>query len=67
VRDAAAPDGPLAAAIDAARDGVERTRDLVSQRGRAAWVGERTAGHADGGATAWVRILEAVETELDRG
>ena len=64
---AAAPDGPLPAAVEAARDGVERTRDLVSQRGRAAWVGERTAGHADGGATAWVRILEAVEAELDRG
>jgi dihydroxyacetone kinase len=62
---AAAPDAPLAAAIDAARAGVERTRELVSQRGRAAWVGERTAGHPDGGATAWVRILEAVQAELD--
>jgi dihydroxyacetone kinase len=62
---AAAPDAPLPAAIAAARNGVERTRDLVSQRGRAAWVGERTAGHADGGATAWVRILEAIQAELD--
>lgn len=61
---ATSPDTPLAAAITAARDGVERTRDLVSQRGRAAWVGERTAGHADGGATAWVRVLEAVAVEL---
>ena len=55
---------PLPAAITAAREGVERTRDLVSQRGRAAWVGERTAGHADGGATAWVRVLER-RAELD--
>jgi phosphoenolpyruvate---glycerone phosphotransferase subunit DhaL len=62
---AAKPEAPLAAAIDAARAGVEATRDLVSQRGRAAWVGERTAGHPDGGATAWVRILEAVEAELE--
>ena len=62
---AAAPDAPLPAAIAAAREGVERTRELVSQRGRAAWVGERTAGHADGGATAWVRVLEAIEAELD--
>ena len=61
------PDAPLAAAIAAAREGVERTRDLVSQRGRAAWVGERTAGHADGGATAWVRVLEAIAAELDQG
>jgi phosphoenolpyruvate---glycerone phosphotransferase subunit DhaL len=55
----------LSAAIAAARDGVERMRGLVSQRGRAAWVGERTAGHADGGATAYVRLLEATQAELD--
>ena len=64
------PDAPLPAAITAAREGVDRTRDLVSQRGRAAWVGERTAGHADGGATAWVRVLEATppsSTEPDVG
>ena len=61
----AVPDAPLAAAITAARDGVERTRTLVSQRGRAAWVGERTAGHADGGATAYVRLLEAIQAEMD--
>ena len=59
----AAPDAPLAAALAAARDGVEATRDLVAKRGRAAWVGERTAGHADGGATAYVRLLEAVIAE----
>jgi dihydroxyacetone kinase len=56
----AGPEAGLAAAIDAARAGVEETRDLVSQRGRAAWVGERTAGHADGGATAYLRLLEAI-------
>jgi hypothetical protein len=53
------------AAIEATRDGVERTRGLVSQRGRAAWVEEGTAGHADGGATASVRVLEAVQAEMD--
>ena len=61
---AADPAAPLTAALAAAREGVERTRDLVSQRGRAAWVGERTVGHADGGATAYVRLLEAVVDEL---
>jgi dihydroxyacetone kinase-like protein len=63
----ASPDTPLPAAIAAASDGVERTRGMVSQRGRAAWVGERTAGHADGGATAWVRVLEAVQAQLETG
>lgn len=33
---------------------------LISQRGRAAWVGERTMGHRDGGATAFLRFLEAL-------
>lgn len=64
---AADPVAPLTAALAAAREGVERTRDLVSQRGRAAWVGERTVGHADGGATAYVRLLEAVVDELEAG
>jgi phosphoenolpyruvate---glycerone phosphotransferase subunit DhaL len=54
------PDHPLAAAVKAARDGVESTRDLVSKRGRAAWIGDRTAGHADPGAVAYVRLLEAL-------
>lgn len=50
----------LALMIDAARQGVLATLDSQSQRGRAAWVGERTVGHADGGATAYVRFLEAL-------
>lgn len=44
---------------DAARLAVADTASLQSQRGRAAWVGERTVGHADGGATAYLRLLEA--------
>jgi dihydroxyacetone kinase len=55
---AAQPDAPLEAALDAARHGVDATRELVSMRGRAAWVGERTRGHADPGATAYLRLLE---------
>jgi dihydroxyacetone kinase-like protein len=50
----------LAGMIDAAREGVFSTINVQSQRGRAAWVGERTVGHADGGATAYVRFLEAL-------
>lgn len=55
----ATADDPLGAAVQAARAGVEATRDLVSVRGRAAWVGERTRGHADPGAVAYLRLLEA--------
>jgi dihydroxyacetone kinase-like protein len=65
--DAAAerPDAPLDAAIAAARDGVEATREMVSARGRAAWIGERTRGHVDPGATAYLRLLEAIEATRD--
>jgi len=49
----------LGAMADAARLAVADTASLQSQRGRAAWVGERTVGHADGGATAYLRLLEA--------
>jgi dihydroxyacetone kinase-like protein len=46
--------------IEAAREGVESTTALQSQRGRAAWVGERSIGHPDGGATAYLRFLESL-------
>jgi len=36
----------------------------ISQRGRAAWVGERTIGHRDGGATAFLRFLEALNRAI---
>jgi dihydroxyacetone kinase-like protein len=54
------PEAPLKAAIEAARDGIAETRDLVSRRGRAAWLGDRTQGHPDPGATAYLRLLEAL-------
>ena len=58
----AGPDsrGALGAMADAARLAVADTVSLQSQCGRAAWVGERTVGHADGGATAYLRLLEAL-------
>lgn len=51
---------PLERMIAAAQQGVTDTAHLVSQRGRAAWVGERGAGSPDPGATAYVRLLEAL-------
>ncbi|WP_448231143.1 DAK2 domain-containing protein [Microbacterium lacticum] len=43
----------------AAADGVERTIDMQSQRGRASWLQERSIGHRDPGATALLRFVEA--------
>jgi len=52
--------GALAPMIAAAQEGVAGTTGLRSQRGRAAWVGERSIGHPDGGATACLRLLQAL-------
>ncbi len=63
----AASDGlPLrdafAAAVAAAWQGVERTRDLIPKRGRASRLGERARGHQDAGATsAWLIIKSLAE------
>jgi dihydroxyacetone kinase-like protein len=46
--------------IAAAQRGVDETAPLVSQRGRAAWVGDRGAGSPDPGATAYVRLLQSL-------
>ena len=58
---AAAQDSPLAAGIGAAREAVQRTRSLQSMRGRAAWLGERSKGLQDPGATAYLRFLEGLD------
>ncbi len=50
----------LAAAGAAAEVGVHDTAASTSQRGRAAWIGERGAGTPDPGATAYVRLLQAL-------
>ena len=55
------PDDPLAAGVAAARHGVETTRFLQSMRGRASWMGERSKGLQDPGATALLRFLEGLE------
>ncbi len=57
----ATPDAPLAVGIDAARRAVEETRSLQSMRGRAAWMGERSKGLQDPGATAYLRFLEGLD------
>jgi dihydroxyacetone kinase len=56
----AAGDDVLAAGVAAARTGVEQTRALQSQRGRASWLGERSMGLQDPGATAFCRFLESL-------
>lgn len=53
-------DALLAAMIATSQERVKATAGLQSQKGRAAWVQERSIGHADPGATAYSRFLEAL-------
>lgn len=53
--------GPaLAAMVVATTHAVDETALLQSRRGRAAWVGERSIGHPDPGAMAYLRLLKAI-------
>lgn len=52
-------DAALEAAIIAAANAVESTKELQSRRGRASWLQERSIGIADPGATALQRFVEA--------
>jgi phosphoenolpyruvate---glycerone phosphotransferase subunit DhaL len=67
--DAALADGAslkdaLRAAATAAREGADATVPLVAQRGRASYLGERSAGHRDPGATSTTLLLEAAAESL---
>lgn len=49
----------LQAGLEAARAGLESTRPMVARKGRASYLGERSAGHLDPGAASTVLLLEA--------
>ena len=48
----------LGAAAEAARAGAEATRDLIARHGRAKFLGEKTRGHVDPGATSISLMFE---------
>jgi phosphoenolpyruvate---glycerone phosphotransferase subunit DhaL len=51
----------LAAAREAAEEGMQSTVPLQATKGRASYLGERSIGHQDPGATSTVIILRALE------
>lgn len=55
----ASPAAVLASAAEAAQAGAEATTPLVATKGRASYLGERSAGHQDPGATSTALILAA--------
>jgi phosphoenolpyruvate---glycerone phosphotransferase subunit DhaL len=67
--DAALADGAalkeaLRTAATAAREGADATVPLVARKGRASYLGERSAGHRDPGATSTTLLLEAAAESL---
>lgn len=51
-------------AVAAARAGRESTREMVAQRGRASYLGERARGHLDPGAVSSLIVIEALAAAL---
>jgi len=54
----------LTAACNAAEAGAQGTIQLQARKGRASYLGERSIGHQDPGATSAVYILRALETAV---
>lgn len=65
------PDGTLAAALtlaaSAAAAGRDRVTPLVARKGRASYLGDRSAGHQDPGATSTTFLFEALRDALQPG
>ena len=55
----ALPDA-LAAAADAADEGARATAPMQARKGRASYLGERSVGHQDPGATSTALIIRAL-------
>jgi dihydroxyacetone kinase-like protein len=60
-------DQALPAAAAAAREGRDATVPLVARKGRASYLGERSAGHQDPGATSTALLLDAAVSALASG
>ena len=56
--------GALAQAAEAAREGMEATVPMVARKGRASYLGERSAGHRDPGATSTALLVNAAAETL---
>jgi dihydroxyacetone kinase-like protein len=54
----------LRAAADAADKGRDATIDMLARKGRASYLGERSVGHQDPGATSAALLVRAAATAL---
>ncbi|MBW6411102.1 dihydroxyacetone kinase subunit DhaL [Clostridium weizhouense] len=51
---------------EAAKKGMEHTKDIIATKGRASYVGERSIGHIDAGATSMYLILNTIVEKLTK-
>ena len=51
---------------DAAFEGVQHTKEILAKKGRASYLGERSLGHQDAGATSCALILETIYEEVEK-
>jgi dihydroxyacetone kinase-like protein len=56
----------LERAAEAAAKGMEATTPMVAKKGRASYLGERSAGHQDPGATSSYLLLKAASDTLSK-
>lgn len=54
----------LNAISEAAKDGMEKTIDIMATKGRASYLGERSKGHKDPGATSMYLILDTITKSI---
>ena len=54
----------LEAAVAAAEKGVEYTKTIIATKGRASYLGERSIGHQDPGATSSLYMLQTILANL---
>ncbi|THJ65151.1 dihydroxyacetone kinase subunit L [Arthrobacter echini] len=66
-QDGATPADVLAAAARAAEAGARGTEPLIARKGRASYLGERSAGHRDPGAVSSALILRAAADAAQEG
>jgi phosphoenolpyruvate---glycerone phosphotransferase subunit DhaL len=64
--DGATLETAVGAAADAADEGARATTPMQARKGRASYLGERSIGHQDPGATSAALILRALHTALTR-
>jgi dihydroxyacetone kinase-like protein len=57
-------DGGLRAAAEAAEDGMKATTPLLARKGRASYLGERSQGHQDPGATSTYYLFKSAAEAL---